>query len=223
MDLGQGGWPVFPDCEAGDIAETIWSVSSAGHGGFCQEWDVEAASRYVLVHPADQHLFTTRPPDETVSHENWKIDTWTSAGPLKISTFSSWIELARVIRRYLLRPVSHATRAQAQALGSARAIVQWFEEYGSDWEIVWAEAEPVWRALDRKIVSDTSSAVLLCSLMRVLKIRTDLCFPVLDTSLPGSWFGKPAVRIFDKEPIWWNLARRPRPHLSLNRGLIEMP
>lgn len=221
LDLSQGSWPAFPDCEEGDIAESAWAVSSAGYDGFSQEWDVGQSERYVLIRPTDRPFHVSRPPDVSEVRENWTIDTWTSSGPLKVSTYSKWSELARALRHHLLRPLDPAAEAQARQLGSAHSIIRWVEQFDSECEALLPQSGPVWRALDNGLGCDTSTAVLLCGLLRALNVQTDLCFPLRDTSIPGAWFGRPSIKVLEREPYWWRSPRPGTPLLSLNRGQIH--
>lgn len=218
LELGQGDWPAFPDCAEGDIAEAVWEASAAGFAGFCQEWTLGPAARYALIHPADETLYATRPSDISETRGGWSVDTWTSPGPLKVSTFSKWPDLARALRRHLLRPPTPSAQALARRLGSARAILQWCREGSSEWK----GSEREMRAAGR-FGSGTFDAVLLCGLLGTLNVRADLCFPIRDAALPGTWFGKAVVQVFEPEPSWSSFPppRPGTPLLNLTLGNIQ--
>ena len=222
LDLSQGTWPAFPDCEAGDIAEAAWTVSSAGLGGFSQDWDIGPSERYVLIHPTGRPLKVSRLPDASDVKEGWTVDTWTSSGCLRVSTYSKWSELARALRRHLFRPLGPAVEAQARRLGSVASVIRWVEECDSDWEALLSQAEPIWRAMDKQLGPDTSTAVVLCALLAALDVRTDLCFPLHHSSIPGAWFDSPAIQVLDRETYWWRSPRKGTPFLSLSRGRIQL-
>ncbi len=220
LDLSQGSWPAFPDCEEGDIAESVWTVSSAGLAGFSQDWDVGPSGRYVLVRPNGRRLQVSRPPDACEVRGRWTVETWTSSGPLKVSTYSDWSELTRGLRRHLLRPIGSAAEAQARMLGSASSAIRWVEERDWGLQSLLTQSEPSLRAMDDRLGCDTSTAVILYGLLRALNVQVDLCFPLRDTSIPGTWFGRPTLEILEQESYWWKSPQPGTPLLSLSRGLI---
>jgi len=212
LDLAQGSWMCFHQCQSGEWAESCWLLEDPGLPGFFQEWEVGQQGRYVLVYPTHLPLFFSRAADESRVEGGWRIASWTSCGPLHVSSFADWDEVANACRRRIRFPPSPSVVSLAQQLGTVDSIRQFVGNF-PEWDrkgFSWCY-EPPELVLARGDGTLTERCLLMWTLLKSLRIQATLCLGLKEVCLPGPWFTKPSVRVGGE---WWP-AEPSKPRLEL--------